>query len=1282
MTPLVFRLLIALACWFRLSCQLGPTQAADAPRTLRGATADEEAAFETSVRPLLAQHCFACHGGKKQEASLRLDTAAGVARGSDNGPVVVAGEPEQSPLVVAIRYEGEVQMPPAGKLSAADIAALVAWIKIGAPWPAEHAAAAQTGPVRATPESLWALRPLSDRPPPAVADPSWPLTGVDPFILARLEAQGITPAHMADKRTLIRRATFDLTGLPPTPEEVAEFLADESADAFAVLIDRLLDSPRYGERWGRHWLDVVRYADTAGETADYPVHEAYRYRDWVIDAFNRDLPYDEFIREQVAGDILAREGPPERFAERVTATGYLALSRRFGFDSENYHHLTIQDTIDNLGQAVLGLSLGCARCHDHKFDPLSMADYYALYGIFDSTRYAFPGSEQKQRTRAMAPLMPDEQARPLWRSYRERLAALQATLDRLKTGVPRMKLGTLDDIDGDFELQAPAAGGSRGVLVTPWLYRGELAVTAAAQSPWTRIYPAGTCGVSLPGDAAEHALGQAVWPPRTAAVVHASFDFRLGRSASGGEGSWRFFLGHGPDRAAVEAFVNAGTLFVRSGETVEPVHSLQLGVWYHLVLTVDLGRRRFAGTLGAPGEAASFTDKACSASCDGRIDYVAVDGAGHQPGVRPPLELDNLAVGEEPLPSRSTLPPSAESPVEELSVDEIHARIRRWVDLDGDFETQPLDAAPAFPWGPGPNSVVKIRAASQSPFTNVFPPGTRGIGLPNSGDYNGFGQTIAPSRSRDKCDTLYYQADFRVAGVEAGGAGSWRFYVGHGPGQSPAVELFATGDRFFLRGGAAIEPVGELAVGVWSNVQLALDLKTATYSGTLVAGERRIEFAGKAFAPNWDGTIDYTFVDSYGHLAGVKPALDVDNIALAEAPLLPPTESGPAAQPGPKTTAEERQAARRQVAELRAMSTRLAERGPRLKQEWAELIENGPFKMAYGVAEGTPHDAPIQKRGEPATPGELAPRRFPAVLGGDILANPSGSGRRELAEWLIRPSNPLTARVLVNRVWQHHFGTGLVATPNDFGSRGRLPTHPELLDALARRFIEGGWSIKSLHRLIMLSRTYQLSGAGDPRAAAVDPLNELLGHFPRRRLDAEAIRDAMLAVGGRLDPSRPRRHPFPPREQCAFTQHNPFNAVYETRHRSVYLMTQRLKRHPFLSLFDGADTNASTAERVTTTIPTQALFLMNDPFVHEQAAGFAERIVAAASDDAGRLAWAFELAFARPPTPVELAESGEFLARYRRQFEASGLSASDHEPLVWSALARTLLARNEFLFVD
>jgi hypothetical protein len=316
--------------------------------------------------------------------------------------------------------------------------------------------------------------------------------------------------------------------------------------------------------------------------------------------------------------------------------------------------------------------------------------------------------------------------------------------------------------------------------------------------------------------------------------------------------------------------------------------------------------------------------------------------------------------------------------------------------------------------------------------------------------------------------------------------------------------------------------------------------------------------------------------------------------------------------------------------------------------------------------------------------GPVVPRGVPKFLEGRRRVTiPAGSsGRLELAHWLTRPENPLTARVIVNRVWQHHFGKGIVTTPSNFGTRGEPPTHPELLDWLTTRFVASGWSIKALHRLILLSRTYQLASADDDRDVAADPGNRWYWHHGRRRLEAEEIRDTLLAVSGKLDLARPGPHPFPPIDRWGWTQHNPFKAVYPSNHRSVYLMTQRFQRHPFLALFDGPDTNTSTAQRTTATVPLQALFLMNDPFVTEQAEGFARRLLAASGDPCRRIDLAHRLAWSRAATPAEVGRGIHYLEEYRRRLAEASTPPERLEQECWTSYARVLLCANEFVFLD
>ncbi len=358
--------------------------------------------FEARIRPILVEHCTRCHGPKKQESGLRLDSREGLLKGNDAGPVVAPGRPDESPLVEAVRHGGAVKMPPAGKLPDRAIADLAAWVEMGAPWP-EAAAARSTSSgvpdaaaIAAAARRHWAFRPVRDEPPPPVRDAAWPTDPLDRFILARLEAAGLSPSPPADRRTLIRRVTFDLLGLPPTPEEVAAFEADTSPEAYVRLVDRLLASPRHGERWGRHWLDVARYADTKGyvffQDADF--HWAYTYRDYVIASFNRDKPYDRFIVEQLAADRLpAGDSSVDSGRPPLAALGFLSLGGRF---MGNFHDV-IDDRIDVVCRGLMSLTVTCARCHDHKFDPIPTRDYYSLYGVLAGAR---------------EPLIPPEAAEP------------------------------------------------------------------------------------------------------------------------------------------------------------------------------------------------------------------------------------------------------------------------------------------------------------------------------------------------------------------------------------------------------------------------------------------------------------------------------------------------------------------------------------------------------------------------------------------------------------------------------------------------------------------------------------------------------------------------------------------------------------------------------------------------------------------------------------------------------------------------------------------------------
>lgn len=988
--------------------------------------------FEKEIRPLFIDKCQKCHGPTKQESGLRLDSRAALLKGGVTGPALVPGQADQGTLLAAILGKNDLRrMPPGDKLRPDQIAALTKWIAAGAPWPgAKQEVVSPQGK-----DTHWAFRPVTDPKPPTVHDKAWPLTDLDRFVLAPLESQGLKPIGPADPRTLLRRLSFDLTGLPPTPQELASFVEAFTKNPKSSIdnaVDKLLAAPHYGERWGRHWLDVARYADTAGDGADYPVREARLYRDWVIAAFNADQPYGDFLREQIAGDILARSGPPEKYAARVTATGFLAIGKRYGYSpASDFHYLDFADTIDSVGRSVLGLSLGCARCHDHKYDPVTMDDYYGLYGILQSTKWSFPGGEEHQKPAHLVPLVPPEDATRLEKARADELNRLDGLMRQLKS-----------------------------------------------------------------------------------------------------------------DQAALD------------GKT-------------------------FAG---GP---------------------------------------------------------------------------------DLDFENQPPGKPPTNPWlSIGPNAV---RAEAQSPFTHAHPQGTRGVRLGSGAATEGIRYVFAPEMRPEPGKPMHFTIDFRTIGP-TNKTGAYRFYLGRGVIASLAVELSVTAREIALRNGAQWEVVRKLEPGTWYTLQIALDPMKKTYAGVVGTLGDFTVFKNKSLHPAWDGVADTFICDAIGHVPGPAPERDLDNIGLRGSAFPAPGSPPVVIAPTPADTKERRAKIAAAIAEVQRL--RAAEAGRPI------------YPVAYGVSEGKPGNARIQKRGEPTKLGAEAPRRFLEILGGDVVSPEAGSGRLELANWLTRPTNPLTARVFVNRVWHWHFGRGLVPTPSDFGRRGEPPSHPELLDWLTSRFIASGWSVKALHRLILSSRTYQLASDDDPVNLKADPGNRWLWRHTRRPLDAESIRDAMLAVSGKLERTPPGPHPFPPVEKWRFTIHNPFHAVYDTDRRSVYLMVQRNRRHPFLALFDAADPNLSVAERLPTTTTTQALYLMNSPFVHQQAEAFANKILASPGDDAARVRLAFETTHGRPPTQAALADALSFLSAYRQKLAERGLPPDRLAAAAWAALARVTLTSNAFLFVD
>jgi mono/diheme cytochrome c family protein len=851
--------------------------------------------FETKIRPLFAEKCYACHTDARM-GGLQLDSREHFLKGGKSGPIAIPGDPDASLLVKALRYDANPKMPPTGKLPAEQIAAVEAWITAGAVWPENEKAALKSPPYRITAEqrAFWSFQPVRPVTPPDVKDADRARTDIDRFIAAKLDARGLHPVRPADRRTLIRRATYDLTGLPPTAEDVDAFEHDRSPDAFAVVVDRLLASPRYGERWGRLWLDVARYSDDRLDSErDNPYPASFRYRDWVIQAIQNDMPYDVFVKAQIAGDQL-----PDR--EKYEAgLGFYALSPEMQ-----------DDRVDATARGFLGLTVACAQCHDHKYDPIPTRDFYSLMGIFRNTNLH------------EIPLAPKETVD----AYEKQHALIERKEKELKEYVDAQsaQLGLI-----------LAADTARYLLASGQL-PSEAEVEDTATSP--------------------------ALDPETLA-------------------RW--------------------TKYLAEPEKQHPF----LKDWY----------------------AASKEDERAKAAAEFQVQVLAViaekahvDDENH---IR--LGLD---------PSRDDL-----SKANLVSLD--RAKFGLWEDMLGDH----------------------------------------GI--------------------------LHY-ADSKKKEAKI--------------------------DRFLS--------------GVW-----------------------------------------------------------LDRLTQLRAQLVALKNDLPPAYPVLQTIADKEK----------------------------------------------PEDQHIWIRGSQDNPGELAPPHFLAILS---PAEPEpfqrGKERLELAEAIASPANPLTARVIVNRVWQQHFGFGLVRTPSNFGSQGDRPSHPELLDYLAARFVREGWSLKKLHREIMLTAAYGLSDDPSGRNYAEDPDNRLLWRYNRRRLDAESIRDSLLYVSGKLD----------------LQAGGPAVRLdKENNRRTVYAYISRRQLDPMLALFDFPNPNSTSEQRLQTTVPLQKLFFMNSPFVMDQSTALAARVAANASSDDQRITGTYRLVLQRDPTPEERRLAREFISRNAG---------------AWAQYAQVLMSSNEFTYLN
>lgn len=1111
------------------------------PATQDPTPEDHDRFFGEEVLPILEAHCFECHGGDEIRGEFALTSAEGLAAGGVLGAAWNPEDPASSLLLRAVRYETELlQMPPGGRLADSEVAILEEWLARGAPYPegfdrttAEREAPRSRGG-RGDGLEGWSYRPVERPSIPAVGDPHWATNPIDAFVLARLEAAGLQPNPPADPVELIRRATYDLTGLPPSPEEVDAFLADTEAGAWGRLVERLLDSPQYGERWGRHWLDLVRYAETNGYERDSDKPFIWRYRDYVIESFNEDKPYDRFVLEQLAGDELDEVTPAS-----LTATGYQRLmiwDDEPGQGQLQARYDTLDDIVSTTAGAFLGMSLGCARCHDHKKDPIPQEDYYRFMAFFHGVTDMSVNGHLT------------DVSSPAERAERERLEAeKRADEDRV--------LLELDGIETRFRRAS---------------YERTLAEHRdSAQGPEP--------GVLLD---LEYSFYRDTWERIP--------DFEMIRAEDEGPlPLGRIDLDVATRREAI-GIVYRGDLLSAEPREVE----------FHLAC-------RGGARLTVGGE-------------------VVIDHDGHH-------EPQESATGHASLPA-GRVP---------VLVEYVHREGEPTLHLD-------------FTEGPDHPFRYVTEAPEGDWAAPEFDDTAWSVGAP------GFGRRGTPGS---------------VIGTEWHSPAIWMRRNFDWNGASPEDLLFAIhyddDIEVYLNGVLALERKGYVVA--YETAEIRPEARAALREGENTLAVHCIQDFGGQY-------VHIAPIDRHDLGRG-----SLTDLAFGRRVLTGSGASG-AGSFGERPITERIEA---EGAEL--LGSESFARWQGLRSELDRIRKRPiPRKLAPAIQERGPHPAQMfvhlrgsaEALGDPVEPGYpvCVDDRAPRIPTPPEGARTSGR-RRALAEWIVSGGNPLTARVAANRIWQHHFGRGIVESPNDFGELGERPTHPDLLDWLAVELRDNGWSWKHLHRRILHSSTYRMSSRAQTAGLESDPSNRLFWRFDPRRLSAEELRDSILSLTGKLNLQMGGPPFYAPMPKAVLATASRPDAAWgrsdesQTHRRSIYNKVKRSLALPILASFDQADTDASCPVRFATTQPTQALSLLNSEFSGRHARSIATRLRTEAHDEEGRVRRALRLATSREPRDEEVEDYLAFLTELRTTY-----GRSEEEALVDFCLL--LINLNEFAYLD
>ncbi len=1195
--------------------------------------ADRTVDFIRDIEPIFKANCHQCHGSAKQKGGLRLDLRDAALKGGDTGTAILPGKSADSLLIKNVARIGDATpMPPSGKpLEPDQISILRAWIDQGAVWP-------ETPTASSDPKKHWSFKPPQRPSAPSVADTAWPRNPIDNFILARLETEGIKPSPEADRATLLRRVHLDLTGLPPTPEDLDAFLADTSPDAYEKLVDRLLASPHYGERWARRWLDAARYADTNGYEKDRP-RSIWPYRDWVINALNADMPFNQFTIEQIAGDML-----PNATQSQKIATGFhrnTMLNEEGGIDVEQFRYEAVVDRVKTTGIVFLGLTVGCAQCHDHKYDPISHKEYFGLFGLLnnaDEPELKVPTEEQRQKRENL-----DRKAEEIESKFEIEFPPYQEDMvwETLQPENYRTASGALLEKSSDSSLRAfffrPQKDVYQFQASTSFRDIDALRVEVLADDRLPNKGPGradnGNFVLSEFKVAVSPSGGGELFPLvfASAEADHSQADFDVARAVDGDpKTGWAIGLATGSQN------VNRRAIF----KLKEPIKN-ESGLKLALTLEQNYGDRHTIGKF--------------------RVSVGRVVRTHYRPEL-PVDEQRRLHLGEKFS--------DWERRIAEKSSNWKILDPSKFISEFGATMTK-LDDLSILVSGDKPNKdIYHLEFASDlkgitALRLEVLPDPSLPDNGPGRGDVMARGnfmlsEFIARSVGTDSpstSSTLALQnptADFTQ------------------PGRSAAQTIDDNKETGWAISGGQGKPHA-----IVYQLKEKLDLSQAqTLAISLVQYFLHQDTIGRF-------RISATTDDRPATASGV-PA-EIEEIVM---------------RPPELRDAEQWKRLKRHylsvAPELAAQQKSLAE----LKRSLPEFPTT--LVMRERDAEHS-RVTRLHHRGEFLSPRDEVSPSVPAVL--PPLPDGVPANRLALANWLVDDRNPLTARVTVNRIWEAFMGRGLVTTGDDFGFMGAAPSHPELLDWLACEFTRPElsskpWSMKSMHRLIVTSATYRQSSRVTPELLTRDPDNVLLVRAPRLRLEAEMIRDVALTAGGLLNPKigGPSVYPLQPpgvTELAYGSPAWPTSSGDDLYRRGLYTFFKRATPYPGFTTFDAPTAEIACTRRLRSNTPLQSLTTLNDPVFVEAAKGLARRIIKANADSstADRARAAFKICLAREPSTSELEKLTAYVESQRQRIEKgeidvaklTGASSSSQDELnanelaVWTAVARVVLNLDEVI---